>query len=79
VTEELCGRLGIPFREERLSPSDCYEADEVLLTSTPCCLAPVRAVDGHLLPWPGQLFERLVGAWNDVVGLDLRRQILSNP
>jgi branched-subunit amino acid aminotransferase/4-amino-4-deoxychorismate lyase len=78
VTEELCRQADIPFREQSLTVADCCEADEVLLTSTPYCLAGVCSVDGVRVPWPGPILERLLVSWNDLVGFDLRRQILSS-
>jgi branched-subunit amino acid aminotransferase/4-amino-4-deoxychorismate lyase len=76
VAEELCGELGIPFEERALTPDDCRRADEAMLASTPYCLAGVRSIDGHNLPWPGPVWERLLAAWSARVGLDIRRQIL---
>ncbi len=78
VTRELCAEAGIPHQERHLTTDDCYAADEAMLTSTPYCLAGVRMIDRTLLNWPGPVFERLLAAWNGRVGLDLRRQILSN-
>jgi branched-subunit amino acid aminotransferase/4-amino-4-deoxychorismate lyase len=78
VTEELCRHRGIPFAEQPLTPADCRDADEVLVTSTPFCLAGVSSIDGVSLPWPGPVFEALLASWNELVGFDLRRQILSN-
>src|SRR5205823_5762714 len=77
VTEELCGRLGIPFAERPLSVADCRSADEALLTGTAFCLAGVSQIDGTRLAWPGPVTEMLVGAWVRVVGLDYRAQILA--
>lgn len=79
VTQELCGRLNIPFAELPLSPPDCQSADEMMLTSTPYGVAGVRRLQGTKLPWPGPIFERLFAAWNELVGLDIRAQILRGP
>jgi branched-subunit amino acid aminotransferase/4-amino-4-deoxychorismate lyase len=78
VTEELCQELEIPFEEQALTPDECRNADEAMLTGTSFCLAGVSSIDGVQLRWPGSLFERLLSVWNGRVGLDLRRQILSN-
>jgi branched-subunit amino acid aminotransferase/4-amino-4-deoxychorismate lyase len=78
VTQELCGRLEIPFEEQSISVAECKRADEGLLTGTAFCIAGVRSIDGVELNWPGPVFERLLAGWNDQVGLDIRRQILSN-
>jgi branched-chain amino acid aminotransferase len=78
ATQQLCGSLGIPFGEEPLDPAACHAADEALLTSTPYGVAGVRAIDGFELTWPGPVCQRLQEAWNALVGLDIRRQLLSN-
>jgi branched-subunit amino acid aminotransferase/4-amino-4-deoxychorismate lyase len=75
VVEELCLDLGIPFREMPLRPEDCMTANEAILTNTSYCLAGVRAVNGMELPWPGPLYQRLLRAWSERVGLDIRAQI----
>ena len=50
VVEELCGELGIPFAERRLTVEDCRTADEAMLAGTSYCLAGVRRVAGADLP-----------------------------
>jgi branched-subunit amino acid aminotransferase/4-amino-4-deoxychorismate lyase len=76
VAEELCGELGIPFAERPLTLHDCLTADEALLASTPYCLAGVSRIQGMDLPWPGPVWRRLLDAWGQKVGLDVRRQIM---
>lgn len=78
TTEELCRAQSIPFVEKALSPSDCETAEEAMLASTSYCLAGVRRVGSIELAWPGPIFERLLAAWNQRVGLDIRAQILRN-
>jgi branched-chain amino acid aminotransferase len=73
--EELCGELRVPFREQPLTLVDCRAADEAMLSSTPYCLAPVRQIDDTPLPCPGPIFERLLTAWSERVGMDIRAQI----
>ena len=46
VVEELCGELGIPFEEARLTVEDCRNAEEAMLAGTSYCLAGVRRVAG---------------------------------
>jgi branched-chain amino acid aminotransferase len=75
VVEELCGELGIPFAERALTLYDCLTADEALLASTPYCLAGVSRIQGVDLPWPGPVWRRLLDAWSQKVGLDIRQQI----
>src|SRR5262245_27513278 len=79
VVRELCDKLGVPFREQPLKPDDCLAADEAMLTGTSFCLAGVSRIQGVSLPWPGPVWQRLLDAWSNRVGLDGRRQILSSP
>jgi branched-subunit amino acid aminotransferase/4-amino-4-deoxychorismate lyase len=75
VTQELCRELGIRFEERPLRPEeDCLHADEAMLSSTPYCLAGVKSINRIALPWPGPVFERLMAAWDQRVGLDIRSQ-----
>lgn len=76
VVEELAGKMGIPFAEISLDLAYCQRADEALLTGTSFCVAGVRSINGMALTWPGPVFERLLAAWSEMVGLDIRRQIL---
>jgi branched-subunit amino acid aminotransferase/4-amino-4-deoxychorismate lyase len=77
TTEEICQELRIPFAERQLTLKDCLEADEALLTGTSFCLAGVSQLNGQSIPWPGKVFEKLLEAWNQRVGMDIRKQILS--
>jgi branched-subunit amino acid aminotransferase/4-amino-4-deoxychorismate lyase len=78
MVEKLCQDLGIPFVEEPLGPADCYAADEALLTSTSFCLAGVSRIDGHSIPWPGPIWQRLLAVWSERVGVDIARQIFAH-
>jgi branched-subunit amino acid aminotransferase/4-amino-4-deoxychorismate lyase len=75
VVEELCHELGIAFEERPLRLDDCRAADEAMLSCTSFCLAGVSHVQGTALAFPGLVFERLLGAWGEKVGLDVRAQI----
>jgi len=77
TTEEICQELRIPFAERQLTFKECLEADEALLTGTTFCLAGVSQLNGERIPWPGKVFEKLLEAWNQRVGMDIRQQILS--
>ena len=76
VVRELCAQLGIRWQERDLSPYDCTNADEAMLTSTPYCLAGVSRINDMPLPWPGPITQRLLHAWSEEIGLDVRAQIL---
>jgi branched-subunit amino acid aminotransferase/4-amino-4-deoxychorismate lyase len=75
VVEELCGRLEIRFEERSLAVSDCLFASEAMLASTPYGLAGVSRINGTALPWPGTAYQRLLAAWGELVGIDIRSQI----
>lgn len=77
LVEELCGQLGIPFEERPLRLADCQAADEAMLSCTSFCLAGVCRVQGTPLAFPGPVCERLLRAWGEQVGVDIRTQILS--
>jgi branched-subunit amino acid aminotransferase/4-amino-4-deoxychorismate lyase len=77
TVEELCGELGIRFVEKALRPDDCLAADEAMLASTPYCLAGVSRINGVAVPWPGPVWQRLLRAWGQRVGLDIAGQIFS--
>ena len=57
---------------------DVINADEAFTATSPYCLMPVTRVNG--LPIgsgkPGPIFGRLIDAWSEEVGLDIRRQVL---
>lgn len=73
VATELARNLGIGLSERDLRPDDVLAADEVLLTSTPLCVLPVVRLNGKPIGsgQPGPLFQRLVQAWCELVGLDI--------
>lgn len=78
VVREICAERAIPFDEADLALDDCRRADEAILTNTSYCLAPVRTIQGRTLSCPGPMFELLLAAWNERVGLDVRAQITSS-
>lgn len=77
VTDKVCLQLNIPFARTKLQESDLATADEALLCSTPYGIAPIGNLNGRQLPVNGPVFERLLAAWNELVGLDIRQQFLS--
>jgi branched-subunit amino acid aminotransferase/4-amino-4-deoxychorismate lyase len=76
VVAHLAGRLGIPCAERDLKPEDLASADEALLSSAPFCLLPVTRLDGRPIGAgrPGEIFARLMAAWNEMAGLDIIAQ-----
>jgi branched-subunit amino acid aminotransferase/4-amino-4-deoxychorismate lyase len=75
VVQELCYQLGVRFEERPLSVADCLTAEEAMLTSTPFCVAGVSRINNSALPWPGKIFLRILQAWTQMLGFDIRGQI----
>jgi branched-subunit amino acid aminotransferase/4-amino-4-deoxychorismate lyase len=77
VIAELAGQLDLEFIEQDLRPEDVGQADEALVASTPYCLAPVTRFNDQPVGSgrPGPISDRLLGAWDQLVGLDIRKQI----
>ncbi len=75
-TRELADGLGIPWDERSLVAADLASADEILLTSTPNCLLPATRFDGRPIGSgePGPVYQQLLGAWSEAVGLDIAAQ-----
>ncbi|MDA1315594.1 MAG: aminotransferase class IV [Acidobacteria bacterium] len=76
---ELCGELGIPFESCDLQVHDAINADEIFVTTTPYCMAPVTRINGLAVNDAiagGPLFERILSAWSRQVDVDIRGQVL---
>jgi branched-subunit amino acid aminotransferase/4-amino-4-deoxychorismate lyase len=73
---ELAARLSIAFVERDLRIDEVASSDEVLLTSTPNAILPVRQLNGRPIGHgrPGDVFRRLLAAWNEAVGVDIAVQ-----
>ena len=73
---DLARELGTPVVEEDFQPYDVYTADEVFFTSTSPCILPVTRVDRRPIGsgTPGPVVARLLGAWSEIVGLDIVAQ-----
>ncbi|MFN3150095.1 aminotransferase class IV [Bremerella sp.] len=74
--EKLADELAIPVRHRQLTPEDFATADEVLLTSTSPCIVPCNQWNGKPISVgkPGPVFKRLISAWEEMVGVDIRKQ-----
>jgi branched-chain amino acid aminotransferase len=73
---DLGRELGIPVVEDDLQPYDLYTADEAFFTSTSPCVLPVTRVDRRPIGTaaPGPVVARLLGAWSEIVGVDIVAQ-----
>ena len=74
---ELAEKLGIPFIVKDFQVHSVINADEAFTATTPYCLMPVTKING--LPIgdgrPGPIWKKLLGAWSELVGIDIERQI----
>jgi len=77
VVQELAGELKIPYHEDNLTPADLEQTAEAFTSSTPYCVMPVKSIDGKTIGehCPGEIFRKLIEAWNELVGLDIIGQI----
>ena len=76
IVRDLCQELGIAFHVRPLTLLDCAHAQEAFLTNTSFCLAGVRRINAIELRWPGSITERILSAWSEKVGIDIRAQFL---
>ena len=72
-TLRLATSLDIPVVYRHIAPDECASADEMLLTSTPFCLLPVRQLGDREFD-ARECFAKLMTAWNADVGFDLVSQ-----
>jgi len=75
---ELAAKLGIPFAVRDLQVFDAVNADEAFLASTPYCLMSVTKINGTRVGTgkPGAIYNQLVKAWSERVGLDVVQQVV---
>ncbi len=78
VVRELCETLRIPIRDERLTRTLLRTSSEVLLAGTGFGLAGVRRFDDEDIPWPGPVFQSLLAAWSELVGVDVAGHFLAD-
>ena len=80
TVKELVTEMGIPFVEEDIMIYDAVNADEVWVTTTPYCLAPVSCFNGRLIGdgrnYP--LFRKVLSVWGDLVGKDLWDEVVNS-
>jgi branched-chain amino acid aminotransferase len=76
VVTELAGRLSVPFVHRDLTPEEFGKADEAFISSTPNCLLPVTRFNGKTIGngKPGAMFQKILAAWNEMVGIDIAAQ-----
>lgn len=76
---ELAKANGIQCVETNLEAYDVHIADEAFFTSTPFCMVPVTRIHGTEIGTGtmGPVFEKLIRAWGERVGVNIIEQILS--
>jgi branched-subunit amino acid aminotransferase/4-amino-4-deoxychorismate lyase len=76
VVQELAARLNVPFVRRNLAVEELQSADEAYLAGTSICLLPIVRSGGKPIGSgkPGPMFARLLGAWNELVDLDIAAQ-----
>jgi len=69
---ELCGKLGLPLKEEPFTLHDVYTADEVFFTGTAAEVIAVREVDGRTIGAgkAGPITMRLLEEFRKIVTVD---------
>ena len=77
---ELAKQLGVEVVEGNYTPFDLYTAEEAFLGSTSPTFIPISTVNGVKIGKgvPGPVTLRLIGAWNQMVGVDIVDQALSH-
>lgn len=77
VVGELCEQLKIPFEQRDFQVYDVVNADEAFTSSTPYCILPVTRINGKPIGdgLPGPIYNELLKAWNQLVGLDVATQM----
>ncbi|AJY76078.1 hypothetical protein VN24_17820 [Paenibacillus beijingensis] len=71
-SRSLCGKLGLPLKEEPFTLHDVYVADEVFFTGTAAEVIAVREVDGRTigLGQAGPVTLRLLAEFRRLVETD---------
>ena len=72
VVTELCRNLGIPFVRDQLTRDELLVASEIMMANTTDCLVGVSSLDQQSVPFAGPVLNRLLDAWSDLVGVNLR-------
>jgi branched-chain amino acid aminotransferase len=80
VVFDLARQLGVEVAKGNYTPFDLYNAEEVFLASTSPTIIPVKTVNGVNVGKgaPGPITLRLIGAWNEMVGIDIVDQALGH-
>lgn len=74
---ELCGQMGMEYREKNIDVYDVVNADEAFMTGTPFCILPVTSLSGDRIGSGkmGDITSKLLERWSENVGVDIIGQI----
>ena len=79
TVKEIAEKLGIPFVEEDIMIYDAVNADEVWVTTTPYCMAPVRTFNGRPIgDGKDTMFHTFLNEWSKLVGKDLWDEVINS-
>ncbi|MDP6779370.1 MAG: aminotransferase class IV [Candidatus Latescibacteria bacterium] len=69
---EIAADLGIPVAERDVSLLDVYSAEEAFWTTSSYCMLPCNRVNHvQMKTCPGALFQSIIAAWSERVGVDV--------
>ena len=73
---EIAPQIGLPSHERNIEPYDIMTADEAFFSTTPYSIAPATRINGMPIGngKPGPVTWQLIGAWSDMVGVDIVEQ-----
>lgn len=79
VVMELAASAGYTVKEQLIPIELALEADEIWTTSTPYCMLPVTGFNDTVISGgePGPVFQQILNAWSELVGMDIRAQLLA--
>lgn len=79
VVMELATAAGYRVKEQMIPIEQALCAEEIWTTSTPYCMLPVTQFNNKKISRakPGPVFQQILNAWSELVGLDIRAQILA--
>ena len=77
VVADLASSIGLTFASTRVTPDELSRSSEAFLASTPHCLLPVTRFNNAPVGSgvPGPVFQRLMAAWSDLVGMNIIEQM----
>jgi len=78
VVLRLARQLDMEVAEANLYVYDLYNADEIFITGNSICIAPVAKFNERVLAEsiPGPVTQKLIAAFNELVGLDIIRNVM---